>query len=108
MQQSVMNTIATGSKHTLWQWLGVSSSKMQPILDELNKDLFGYKLNTRLRQAHFMAQVRQEVGASFSLREQVEYMGATALKSNLDIIKRTRNKLKLMGIKRKKDPQMAK
>ncbi len=61
-------------------WPKASISKMQPILDELNRDLVGYKLDTRLRQAHFMAQVRQEVGASFSLREQVEYMGPAALK----------------------------
>lgn len=61
-------------------WPKASISKIQPILDELNRDLVGYKLDTRLRQAHFMAQVRQEVGASFSLREQVEYMGPAALK----------------------------
>lgn len=61
-------------------WPKASTTKMQPILDELNSDLSGYKLDTRLRQAHFMAQVRQEVGSSFSLREQVEYMGPTALK----------------------------
>lgn len=61
-------------------WPKASVRKMQPILDELNKDLLGYKLDTRLRQAHFMAQVRQEVGPSFSLREQVEYMGPAALK----------------------------
>lgn len=61
-------------------WPKAKVEKMKPILDELNKDLIGYKLDTRLRQAHFMAQVRQEVGYSFSLREQVEYMGAEALK----------------------------
>lgn len=61
-------------------WPKASVTKMQPILDELNRDLVGYKLDTRLRQAHFMAQVRQEVGSSFSLREQVEYMGPAALK----------------------------
>ncbi|MCL9676724.1 hypothetical protein L2096_10890 [Acinetobacter sp. ACZLY 512] len=107
MQQSVMNTIATGPKHTLWQWLGVSSSKMQPILDELNRDLIGYKLNTRLRQAHFMAQVRQEVGASFSLREQVEYMGATALKQ-IGYYKTHPKQAEIDGYKKEKDPQMAK
>ncbi|MDR8085774.1 glycoside hydrolase family 19, partial [Acinetobacter baumannii] len=61
-------------------WPKALATKMQPILDELNSDVLGYKLDTRLRQAHFMAQVRQEVGSSFSLREQVEYMGPTALK----------------------------
>lgn len=61
-------------------WPKASVTKMKPILDELNRDLVGYKLDTRLRQAHFMAQVRQEVGPSFSLREQVEYMGPAALK----------------------------
>lgn len=57
-----------------------TSTKMQPILDELNNNLKEYKLDTKLRQAHFMAQVRQEVGATFKLREQVEYMSPTALK----------------------------
>lgn len=61
-------------------WPKANVSKMLPIMNELNSDLVGYKLDSRLRQAHFMAQVRQEVGASFSLREQVEYMGPTALK----------------------------
>jgi len=61
-------------------WPNATVEKIQPILNELNRDLEGYKLDTRLRQAHFMAQVRQEVGPSFSLREKVEYMGPAALK----------------------------
>ncbi|MDN5524955.1 glycoside hydrolase family 19 [Acinetobacter sp.] len=61
-------------------WPNATVEEMQPILNELNRDLEGYKLDTRLRQAHFMAQVRQEVGPSFSLREKVEYMGPAALK----------------------------
>ena len=36
-------------------WPGVSTLKMQPILDELNTGLKRYKLDTRLRQAHFIA-----------------------------------------------------
>ncbi|MDQ8934731.1 glycoside hydrolase family 19 protein [Acinetobacter rudis] len=61
-------------------WPKVAASKMQPILDELNSDLMGYKLNTSLRKAHFIAQVRQEVGFLFSLREQVEYLRPEVLK----------------------------
>ncbi|ATO19277.1 glycoside hydrolase family 19 [Acinetobacter sp. LoGeW2-3] len=61
-------------------WPRVAIAKMQPILDELNVNLTAYKLDTRLRQAHFIAQVRQEVGANFLLREQVEYMRPAALK----------------------------
>ncbi len=39
--------------------------KIQPILNELNRDLEGYKLDTRLRQAHFMAQVDKKLGLHF-------------------------------------------
>lgn len=84
-------------------WPKASVSKMQPILDELNRDLIGYKLNTRLRQAHFMAQVRQEVGASFSLREQVEYMGATALKQ-IGYYKTHPKQAEIDGYKKEKGP----
>ncbi|MDQ8951395.1 glycoside hydrolase family 19 [Acinetobacter rudis] len=52
-------------------WPKVAASKMQPILDELNRNLEVYKLNTRLRQSHFMAQVMGEIGAKFSLREDI-------------------------------------
>lgn len=76
IDENILITMAQMKK----MWPNASAEKMQPILDELNSDLMGYKLDTRLRQAHFMAQVRQEVGPSFSLREQVEYMGPNALK----------------------------
>lgn len=52
-------------------WPGVSSSKMQPVLDELNIGLKTYKLDTRLRQAHFMAQAFAEMGPEFKLRENI-------------------------------------
>ena len=39
------------------------------ILDELNTGLKRYKLDTRLRQAHFMAQAFAETGAEFKLIE---------------------------------------
>ncbi len=50
-----------------------------PILDELNSDLIGYKLDTPLRKAHFMAQVFQEVGPKFLLKEEIEYYGPGVL-----------------------------
>lgn len=52
-------------------WPGVSSEIMKPIMDELNSDLEGYKLDTTIRKAHFMGQVRQEIGSTFSLRENI-------------------------------------
>lgn len=52
-------------------WPGVSSEKMQPIMDELNKNLQSYKLDTRLRQAHFFGQVFGEIGGKFTLREDI-------------------------------------
>ena len=59
-------------------WPLVSQSKMRPILDELNANLTDYKLDTNLRKAHFFAQVMQEVGPHFKLREDLHY-GAKAL-----------------------------
>lgn len=52
-------------------WPGVSSEKMQPIMDELNKNLQTYKLDTRLRQAHFFGQIFGEIGVKFILREDI-------------------------------------
>ncbi|WP_332605509.1 glycoside hydrolase family 19 protein [Acinetobacter sp. ESBL14] len=52
-------------------WPGIASSKIQPIMDELNANLDAYQLNTRLRQSHFFAQVFGEIGAKFSLREDI-------------------------------------
>lgn len=46
-------------------------NKMQVVINELNTSLKGYKLDTRLRQAHFMAQVRAECGSKFILRENI-------------------------------------
>lgn len=64
-------------------WPGVSSSKMQPVLDELNNNLKEYKLDTRLRQAHFMAQVREEIGGNFSLHENIAGYSAAGLMKNI-------------------------
>lgn len=52
-------------------WPDIASSKIQPIMDELNANLDAYQLNTRLRQSHFFAQVFGEIGAKFSLREDI-------------------------------------
>ena len=60
-------------------WPGVSTLKMQPILDELNTGLKRYKLDTRLRQAHFMAQAFAETGAEFKLIENIAGYGEKAL-----------------------------
>lgn len=47
------------------------TNKLQVIVDELNKGLTEYKLDTRLRQAHFMAQVFAETGDQFKLKENI-------------------------------------
>ena len=60
-------------------WKGVTSTKIQPILDELNTNLKVYKLDSRLRQSHFFAQVFGEIGAKFSLREDISNYTAANL-----------------------------
>ncbi|ENW83209.1 hypothetical protein F909_00801 [Acinetobacter sp. ANC 3929] len=60
-------------------WPGITSTKMQPTMDELNSNLEAYQLNTRLRQSHFFAQVFGEIGAKFSLREDISNYTANNL-----------------------------
>ena len=60
-------------------WKGVAQTKIQPILDELNSNLKEYKLDSRLRQSHFFAQVFGEIGAKFSLREDISNYTANNL-----------------------------
>ncbi|MFI8146796.1 glycoside hydrolase family 19 protein [Acinetobacter sp. ABJ_C5_2] len=57
-------------------WTGVNDAKMKPILDELNANLKSYKLDTRLRQAHFLGQVYGEIGSNFALIENLNYKSA--------------------------------
>lgn len=60
-------------------WPKVSASKMKTIVDELNIGLKGYKLDTRLRQAHFMAQAFAETGDAFKLRENIAGYSETTM-----------------------------
>jgi putative chitinase len=58
----------TGANKMDWQKLkkafpAADDGYLQKIADELNKDLAAYGLDSRLRQAHFFAQVREEGGA---------------------------------------------
>ena len=66
-KQQTPQLITMGQMKKMWP--DVRESKMQPILDELNANLVNYKLDTNLRKAHFFAQVMQEVGPTFKLRE---------------------------------------
>jgi putative chitinase len=51
---------------------------LQAIADELNRDPAAYGLDTNLRRAHFLAQVRQEVGPGISqLSENLNYKAET-------------------------------
>lgn len=76
-------------------WPKVAASKMQPILDELNRNLEVYKLNTRLRQSHFMAQVREEIGPNFTLRENLADYSANGLIKNIYYYKNHPNEAKI-------------
>ena len=63
-------------------WPGVETSKMKPIMDELNANLTEYKLDTPNRKAHFMGQVRQEIGPDFVLIEDLARYTSKNLKDN--------------------------
>ncbi|HEY2452895.1 MAG TPA: hypothetical protein VGI71_09780 [Scandinavium sp.] len=56
----------------------VSDEVLQQVADELNDNLERCHLNTEVRLYHFMAQVYQETGATFTIDESLNY-AATAL-----------------------------
>lgn len=60
---------------------------LQQIADELNSDLEGYRLDSKLRLSHFFAQVREEVGASARTVENFNY-SASALKAIFSYFRR--------------------
>ena len=78
-KQQTPQLITMGQMKKMWP--DVSESKMQPILDELNANLVNYKLDTNLRKAHFFAQVMQEVGPTFKLREHLAYSAQILIKN---------------------------
>ena len=51
----------------------VSDSTLQQVADELNANLDSCHLDSEFRLYHFMAQVRQEAGANFSISENLNY-----------------------------------
>ncbi|MBN6069654.1 glycoside hydrolase family 19 [Aggregatibacter actinomycetemcomitans] len=53
--------------------------RIQSVIDELNSDLEGYKLDTPLRKAHFFAQVRIEAGPTFRFIESLKYKEKTLI-----------------------------
>lgn len=70
-------------------WPGVKNTgKMQVIIDELNSGLKNYKLDTRLRQAHFFAQVYAESGYLFTLRENIASYTEKNLLDNMGYYKK--------------------
>ena len=63
-------TITMAQMKKMWPAVK-NTEKMQVIINELNSGLKNYKLDTRLRQAHFFAQVYAESGYLFRLREDI-------------------------------------
>ena len=55
--------------------------RIQLVIDELNSDLEGYKLDTPLRKAHFFAQVKIEAGPKFRFIENLKYGEKALIKS---------------------------
>ncbi|MBB3194045.1 glycoside hydrolase family 19 protein [Roseateles terrae] len=57
-----------------------SKDLLQKVADELNFDLKLYGLNTRLRRAHFFAQVREEGGPALTIKSESLAYGEAGLK----------------------------
>ncbi|WP_423599662.1 glycoside hydrolase family 19 protein [Roseateles sp. MS654] len=58
-----------------------SADLLKQVADELNKDLAKYGLDTRLRRAHFFAQVREEAGAEMKASVESLAYGEAGLKA---------------------------
>lgn len=56
-----------------------NETTLQAVVDELNAHIELYKLDKPLRRAHFFAQVKQEVGESFSYHDESLNYASTAL-----------------------------
>ncbi|QNX42403.1 hypothetical protein IC787_07420 [Acinetobacter seifertii] len=80
-------TITMAQMQKMWPDVKNTSS-MQTVIDELNIGLKEYKLDTRLRQAHFMAQARAESGRFFKLRENIASYTEKNLLNNMGYYKR--------------------
>lgn len=77
-------------------WPAVKNvERIKIILDELNNGIMEYKLDTRLRQAHFMAQVFAESGYLFSLRENIAAYTEKNLLDNMGYYQRNRAEAKI-------------
>lgn len=77
-------------------WPAVKNvERIKIILDELNNGIIDYKLDTRLRQAHFMAQVFAESGYLFSLRENIAAYTEKNLLDNMGYYQRNRAEAKI-------------
>ncbi|MEB5477119.1 glycoside hydrolase family 19 protein [Acinetobacter pollinis] len=93
MPQNDMNITMAQMKK---MWPDVKDvSKMQVIIDELNNGLIEYKLDTWLRQAHFMAQVRAESGRLFKLRENIASYTEKNLLNNMGYYKKHKIEAKI-------------
>lgn len=80
-------TITMAQMQKMWPDVKNTSS-MQTVIDELNVGLKEYKLDTRLRQAHFMAQARAESGRFFKLRENIASYTEKNLLNNMGYYKK--------------------
>ena len=80
-------TITMAQMQKMWPDVKNTSS-MQTVIDELNIGLKEYKLDTRLRQAHFMAQARAESGRYFKLRENIASYTEKNLLDNMGYYKK--------------------
>ncbi|OJU84624.1 MAG: glycoside hydrolase family 19 [Acinetobacter sp. 39-4] len=77
-------------------WPAVKNvERIKIILDELNDGLINYKLDTRLRQAHFMAQVFAESGYLFSFRENIAAYTEKNLLDNMGYYQKNRAEAKI-------------
>lgn len=77
-------------------WPAVKNiNKIQVVIDELNNGLKEYKLDSRLRQSHFMAQIYAESGYLFTLRENIASYTEKNLLDNMGYYQKHRAEAKV-------------
>lgn len=74
--RNVKKKISKGHLRKIWSSQSVSDLLLDEVARELNDSLVIGQINSELRLCHFLAQARKEVGAKFSLEENLNYRPA--------------------------------
>lgn len=88
VQRAVPGDITVDQMKKIWPTKSQDvQARIKSVIDELNKDLSGYKLDTPLRRAHFFAQVREEAGSTFRFIESLDYSAERLIRTKAQATK---------------------